>query len=163
MTPRILMVALIVGSLFATLPEASEALRHPALAGGGPSAASLAPGAPHESVSPATAERAIPTPATRSGTWAYANRSHGPRYLAIPEGRGIRVAVCGPLGCLDRVSTDAGPALYLQRAGRIGDLSSVDFVTICGPLSRGLCRGTYTILEGRPRLTLPPTDSEVEP
>jgi hypothetical protein len=31
----------------------------------------------------------------------------------------------------------------------------------CGPLSRGLCRGTYTIQ--RPAITLPPTDSEVEP
>ncbi len=80
------------------------------------------------------------------GTWAYANASHGPRYLAIPEGPGWIVEVCGPLGCLERVSTDAGPELWLQRAGRIGDLSSADFRAICGPLSAGLCSGSYSIL-----------------
>jgi hypothetical protein len=88
----------------------------------------------------------VQTGATRSGTWAYANASHGSRYLAIPEGPGFDVTVCGPLDCLERVSTDAGPALYLQRAGRIGDLSSVMFQEICGPLGPGLCRGSYTIL-----------------
>lgn len=83
----------------------------------------------------------------RYGTWAYASASHGSRYLAIPEGRGWIVEVCGPLDCLERVSTDAGPELWLQRAGRIGDLSSVDFRVVCGPTSAGLCRGgSYTIL-----------------
>lgn len=121
--------------------------------------------------------------ATRTGAWAYADASYGPRYLAIPEGRGFDVRVCGPLGCLERVSTDAGPALWLQRTGRIGDVSSADFVVICGPLGPGLCRGgSYTILgvadqsgddppehpdddrlrieDGGPGPTLPPTDSE---
>jgi hypothetical protein len=86
---------------------------------------------------------------TRSGTWAYAERSYGPGYLAIPEGRGWVVTVCGPLDCIERLSTDAGPALYLQRAGRIGDLASVMFLEICGPLAAGLCAGSYTII-GRP-------------
>jgi hypothetical protein len=86
---------------------------------------------------------------TREGTWAYAERSHGSGYLAIPEGRGWVVIVCGPLDCIERVSTDAGPALYLQRAGRIGDLAAVMFEDVCGPLSAGLCSGSYTII-GRP-------------
>lgn len=83
---------------------------------------------------------------TRHGTWAYAAESYGPLYLAIPEGPGFDVRICGPLDCLERVSTDAGPELWLQRKGRIGDLSSRDFLTICGPLSAGLCSGSYTIL-----------------
>jgi hypothetical protein len=108
--------------------------------------------APRAGATPAVATRSQPSGApvsalaTRSGTWAYANASHGSRYLAIPEGPGFDVTVCGPLDCLERVSTDAGPALFLQRAGRIGDLSSVMFEEICGPLGPGLCRGSYTIL-----------------
>jgi hypothetical protein len=84
---------------------------------------------------------------TRSGTWAYAERSYGPGYLAIPEGRGWYVIVCGPLGCLDRVSTDAGPELWLQKPphSRIGDLAAVMFEEVCGPLSAGLCDGSYTV------------------
>ena len=116
---------------------------------------------------------------TRSGVWAYAKPSHGRGYLAIPEGPGWIVWVCGPLDCFERVSTDAGPELWLQRAGRIGDLSAVMFQRACGPLSAGLCRGSYAILgaadqsgEDPPRHpdddrmraedaapTLPPTDS----
>jgi len=95
-------------------------------------------------------------PATRSGTWAYANPSHGSDYLAIPEGPRWRVTVCGPLACLERTSNDAGPDLFLQRKGRIGDLSSGDFMVVCGPLSRGLCDGWYTI-QGR---ALPETDGD---
>lgn len=128
---------------------------------------------------PANAATAQPT---NSGTWAYAKASYGPDYVAIPEGRGWQVTVCGPLDCIDVVSTDAGPALYLQRAGRIGDLAAVMFQEICGPLSAGLCRGSYTITgpadqhpedppehpadrrmraedNGEPRMTLPPTDT----
>jgi hypothetical protein len=87
--------------------------------------------------------------ATVAGTWAYAERSYGSGYLAIPEGPGWVVTVCGPLDCIERVSTDAGPELRLQRAGRIGDLAAVMFEDICGPLSAGLCDGSYTII-GRP-------------
>ena len=97
---------------------------------------------------------------TRQGTWAYAKPSHGPRYLAIPEGRGWLVMVCGPADCFLRVSTDAGPVLSLQRAGRIGDLSAVDFERACGvSTSFGLCSGSYTI-QRRPSVTLPPTSTE---
>jgi hypothetical protein len=112
-----------------------------------------------------TADGGAPTSAadvTRSGTWAYADPSYGPLYLAIPEGPGWRVRVCGPAACLDRVSTDAGPDLFLQRAGRIGDLSAVDFEAVCGLSAAqrvifGLCQGTSTLLR-RP-VRLPETDA----
>jgi hypothetical protein len=168
MTRRILAtVALIALSLFATLPETSEGLPRPVYPGADYSAAALVPGAPQAAVAPAspesehvrprgapssepagrtvTTERLNPMPATRSGIWSYADPSHGPLYLAIPEGRGWRVTVCGPLACLERTSTDAGPDLFLQRKGRIGDLSWRDFLAVCGPLSRGICDGSYAI------------------
>ncbi|MDP2622287.1 MAG: hypothetical protein Q8Q29_00615 [Actinomycetota bacterium] len=90
--------------------------------------------------------------------WAFADPSYGPRYLAIPEGPGWKIRVCGPAACFDRVSTDAGPELFLQREGRLGDVSAADFPRICGvPISYGLCPGTLTI-EGRAqRIKLPET------
>lgn len=85
-------------------------------------------------------------------SWAYAVRgtaSHvgyrfGREYLALPEHRwgrpGIRVQICGAGGCVTRTSTDAGPSLAMQRAGRVADLNAWDFETVCGiPASRGLC------------------------
>ena len=53
-------------------------------------------------------------------------------YLALPEGGGILVEVCGPAGCILRRSNDAGPSLSGQRAGRIIDLDVNDFEAICG-------------------------------
>jgi hypothetical protein len=63
--------------------------------------------------------------------------------LALPEHRwgrpGIRVQVCGPAGCITRTSTDAGPSLEMQRAGRVVDLARNDFERVCGcPWSVGL-------------------------
>jgi hypothetical protein len=170
MTRRILAtVALIVVSLFAT-PRAAHQIdsdgSRPLTAlvigiGRESTSAGGQLGAPHDPVTarshgsgapssePAgrtvTTERLNPMPATRSGIWSYADPSHGPLYLAIPEGRGWRVTVCGPLACLERTSTDAGPDLFLQRKGRIGDLSWRDFLAVCGPLSRGICDGSYAI------------------
>jgi hypothetical protein len=53
-------------------------------------------------------------------------------YLALPEGGGILVEVCGPVGCILRRSNDAGPSLASQRAGRVVDLNIRDFEIICG-------------------------------
>ena len=109
-----------------------------------------------------TTERLNPMPApslgdaslvTRQGTWAWANPSHGDRYLATPEKRGTQVRVCGPRDCLTLTTNDVGPALYLQRAGRIGDLSAATFEVICGELRFGLCPGSYTVLQRAPLLT----------
>jgi len=173
----------------ATRPETSEVLATPATAGGGSSAASLVPGAAHPVPTPslasgnpaavavlpssvpdvselATANRELTSTElapTLQGTWSYADPAYGPHYLAIPNGPGWRVTICGPAACLERVSTDAGPVLPLQREGRIGDLSAVMFETLCGmtPAQRvavGLCPGTVTILGRAPaKATLPPT------
>lgn len=94
---------------------------------------------------------------TRSGTWAWADPSHGRSYLATPEKRGTRMRVCGPLACLTLTTNDVGPVLRLQRAGRIGDVSADTFQVICGELRFGQCPGTYTVLY-RP-LGLPATDA----
>lgn len=68
-------------------------------------------------------------------------------YLALPEGRGIRVRVCGPAACVVRTSNDAGPALSAQRAGRVVDLSVADFETVSGSgWRRGLVRVTVEYL-----------------
>lgn len=98
-------------------------------------------------------------PAIASGLVAYATPAFGPRYLAIPEGPGIRVRICSSSSrCLDRVSTDAGPALFRQRQGRIGDVSYVDFAWLCrcSPPSRGLLVATIERTGSAP--TPPATD-----
>jgi hypothetical protein len=97
---------------------------------------------------PATAS---PSPASivlaaRSGTRVVGTAStygpaFGPGWLALPEGAGVRVRVCGAATCIERISTDAGPDLAMQRLGRIVDLSVRDFELVCGvPWTRGLCQ-----------------------
>jgi hypothetical protein len=78
----------------------------------------------------------------RSGVIAWAAAGLGSRYLALPIGPGHRVELRGPGGCIVVRSTDAGPALVLQRHGRIADLAVGLWATISGvPASRGLFRG----------------------
>jgi hypothetical protein len=67
---------------------------------------------------------------------------YGPTYLALPQGPGKTVTICGPKGCVRRTSTDAGPDKAMQRAGRVADLNVYDFQKVCGPPSMGLCRVT---------------------
>jgi hypothetical protein len=99
--------------------------------------------------------------AIMSGTLAYAKPSFGARYLAIPEGPGVRVRICAPRGCLERVSTDAGPALFRQREGRLADVSYVDFAWLCGctPETLGLIREASIEYLGGPGVTPPHTDA----
>ncbi|SRR5260221_5872920 len=53
-------------------------------------------------------------------------------FLALPEGPGIKVRITGPGGSIVRISNDAGPALFMQRRGRIIDLDATDFNFVCG-------------------------------
>ena len=70
---------------------------------------------------------------------------HG--YLALPEGKGHRVRICGDGGCLTMTSTDAGPDKAMQRAGRVCDLNDWAWAKVTGlPLSRGLGIVTVTYL-----------------
>jgi hypothetical protein len=82
-------------------------------------------------------------------------------YLALPEGPGHRVTICGPGGCITRTSNDAGPNKAMQRQGRIADLNVADFEAVCGcPWTRGLVHVTVEYLGDGAQKTLPPTDTE---
>jgi hypothetical protein len=95
---------------------------------------------------------------TRSGTIWWASESFGPSYLALPIGPGHTVRLCGPAGCLVMRSTDAGPALFRQREGRIADLAVDKFEQICGVSRRfGSCPGSWTVVDP---IQLPSTDTE---
>lgn len=92
------------------------------------------------------------------GTASFMAPKYGPDYLALPDGPGHRVTICGPAACITRTSTDAGPDKAMQRAGRVADLSFRDFGIVCGcdPWTVGLVRVTVS----RETLaTLPPTDT----
>lgn len=101
-----------------------------------------------------------------SGDASYVAPGYGSGYLALPDHRwgrpGIRVRICGPATCSVRTSTDSGPDLPMQRAGRIADLSYVLFGSLCGcdPSTRGTIPVTVERLGRGPEITLPPTDTE---
>lgn len=71
----------------------------------------------------------------------------GTSYLALPEGKGHRVRICA-LRCWTMTSTDAGPALFMQREpyNRVADLNDWVWHYVTGkPLSAGIAwvRVTY--------------------
>lgn len=87
----------------------------------------------------------------RSGIASTYGPGWSERWVALPDGPGWRFRVCGAGGCRTLVSTDAGPSLAMQRAGRIVDLPIYAFEAVCGvPWSMGLCQVSLTIL-GRSR------------
>ncbi len=96
---------------------------------------------------------------TIRGIASFVASRYGDRYLALPDGPGHSVRICGPATCVVRTSTDAGPALFLQRQGRIADLSRADFARLCGctPEVVGLIHVTVTRFDG-PAPTPPATD-----
>ena len=107
-----------------------------------------APGAPPPS---ATGMRPAPTGEPRTaaslrGIASFVGPGYGARYLALPSGRGHTVRICGPAACVVRTSTDSGPDLAMQRAGRVADLSFHDFGVVCGcdPWVLGLLRVSVT-------------------
>lgn len=95
---------------------------------------------------------------TRHGTlWQAVG--HGSRYLAIPEGPGHRVRIIGPAGSVSVTSTDAGPALFRQREGRIGDLALGLWQRVCGVKRTPLGYCDATIVYGDVP-AVPSTDTE---
>jgi hypothetical protein len=102
-----------------------------------PSASPELSGAPSRRPTPTGQELAM-----TSGIASHMGDTQGSGYLALPEGRGSHVRICGERGCVNRTSTDAGPDLEMQRAGRIADLYVGDFELICGPRTLGTCHVT---------------------
>jgi len=98
----------------------------------------------------------------RTGILAYASRAHGATYLAIPIGPGHRVTICAAATgrCLERTSTDAGPNRERLQAGRIADVSFVDFAWLCScdPAAVGTIRGSWRLASSAHAVTPPPTD-----
>lgn len=94
----------------------------------------------------------VPTPTlspTVEGIASWMPEQYGRDYLALPQGRGWRVAICGAGGCWRTTSNDAGPDLAMQRRGRIADLAVIRWEQVCGVSRRlGLCPVTITY-EGR--------------
>lgn len=86
------------------------------------------------------------TAASLRGIASFVGPGYGARYLALPSGRGHTVRICGPAACVVRTSTDSGPDLAMQRAGRVADLSFHDFGVVCGcdPWVLGLLRVSVT-------------------
>lgn len=97
------------------------------------------------------------------GIASFMDPSYGADYLALPEGPGHTVTICGPAACVTRVSTDAGPDKAMQRKGRVADLSFHDFKIVCGcdPWQKGLVK--VTVEYGGTQATIPPTDSLAVP
>jgi len=96
------------------------------------------------STSAVTASGPEPTrkPGAAGSLRGYAS-TYGPGWdgwLALPQGPGVHVRICGAGGCVVRTSTDAGPSLAMQRRGRIADLDVRTFEAVCGvPWTVGLC------------------------
>ena len=90
---------------------------------------------------------AIPKGSIR-GVGSWMPERFGADYLALPEGAGVRVKLCGAARCVVMTSNDAGPSLAMQRKGRIVDLSAALFKAITGlPLSRGIAWVTVRRIE----------------
>jgi hypothetical protein len=113
------------------------------------------PGAGARTPSPSAAVPSRPTasmtPAPRSGTRSAGVAStYGPGWdgwLALPQGPGHRVRICGAGGCVIRTSNDAGPSLAMQRHPyhRVADLDVGTFEAVCGkPWTAGLCNVSVT-------------------
>jgi len=83
--------------------------------------------------------------AAHHGLASWMPERYGRTYLALPQGPGHRVTICGAGGCLTMTSTDAGPSKASQRRGRVADIGVLTFERICGvPRSAGLCRVTVS-------------------
>jgi hypothetical protein len=95
------------------------------------------------------------------GTASWMPERFGAHYLALPEGPGHTVVICGAR-CLTMTSTDAGPSKAMQRKGRIADIAVRKWEYICAlPRSSGLCPVTVTYGGAARPAVLPSTDTVV--
>jgi hypothetical protein len=174
--PSLLAIAVIIAASIAfglAIGRATAAPRPQALSGAGTSAAGPATGAPHvrDALDPGDGnQEAAPsgTPVARRSRPPAPRPTPGPDanwlvrtgdastygdgwdgWLAIPEGPGYLITVCGPSDCAEQLLTnDAGPSLAWQRKGRIVDLDVPTFELVCGVPWRiaGTCPVSVTIL-----------------
>jgi hypothetical protein len=80
-----------------------------------------------------------------TGIASHYSAAYSEAWVAIPQGPGWRIRVCGPGSCRELVTTDKGPTI----PGRIVDLPYHAFEAICGvPASYGLC-DVSLVIEGR--------------
>ena len=87
----------------------------------------------------------VATPVVRTGLASTYGPAYSEAWVAIPQGAGWRIRVCGAGGCRTLVTTDTGPTI----PDRIVDLPVGAFEAICGvPWTRGLCRVSL-VIEGR--------------
>ena len=99
---------------------------------------------------------------SRTGVISHNDDQTG-RYLALPCKTGnvrcdLTVKLCGPAACEVMRQTDYGPSQRIH-PDRIADVSPSMFERLCGkPASAGLCRGSWTVVDGAAP-TLPPTDT----
>lgn len=118
-----------------------------------------APSSAGPSGAPPTADgHQLDGPRSVVGIASWVAPRYGSTYLALPDGPGHRVRICGRAACVTRTSTDAGPARFLQRQGRVADLSHADFARVCGcsPELVGLTHVTVFSVGATP--TPPATD-----
>ena len=100
-------------------------------------------------VAPSPEERATSGPTVAGIASTYGPGWDG--WIAWPSGPGWRMRVCGPGGCIVVVTTDAGPDLAMQRAGRVVDLDVPTFELVAGAdWTIGLTKVSVTVL-GRAR------------
>ena len=93
----------------------------------------------------AVAPRPSPRPLVRTGLASTYGPAYSEAWVAIPQGAGWRIRVCGAGGCRTLVTTDTGPTI----PGRIVDLPVGAFESVCGaPWTRGLCPVSL-VIEGR--------------
>lgn len=136
-------------SLNSGVPPSPSSSRSPDAAGStrAPATASVKAPTPTRSSSPAKRPRLTAGP-TRSGLASTYGSGWSEWWVALPDGPGWRFRVCGPGGCRELVSHDAGPDRQMQREGRIVDLPVGAFEDVCGVSDWrvGLCPVTVTIL-----------------
>ena len=142
-------------------PPAQRGQPEPKAVTPAPIPAELVPGRIAHSLSAVAASGPKPTGSPRTAPILRGTAStYGPGWdgwLALPQGPGVRVRICGAGGCVVRTSTDAGPSLAMQRQGRIVDLDVTDFETVCGvPWTRGLCTVVVTAIPQPPTTATTP-------
>jgi rare lipoprotein A (peptidoglycan hydrolase) len=93
--------------------------------------------------------RTVPSTSKHSTQTGIAS-TYGPGWkgwIAWPRGPGWRLRVCGAGGCVVVVTTDSGPDLAMQRAGRIVDLDVTTFERVAGASwTVGLTKVRVTVL-----------------